>query len=162
VASKPLRCTLLEYLYDKTCSDPLTKRAAHDEQETQNVLSAAFQKQRSRTKQLTQECYKLHQTPHLVRIPTTLHKPPDWYNHCLRIATEKAKSSRSTFCTVLHLAVGHSFKAGYTCRFKKDLDLLDTTYKCSSPYHFRLLPIPCAPGTTTIGARALLRPFQLH
>ena len=58
--------------------------------------------------------------------------PPDGRNHPLWAAVSKAEHppSRSTFCTALRLAVGHSFTAEYTRRFKKEFDPLDVICEC--------------------------------
>ena len=62
----------------------------------------------------------------------SLTAPPDGQNHLLWAAVNKAEHphSRSTFCTALRLAVGHSFTAEYTRQFKKDFDPLDVICGC--------------------------------
>ena len=54
------------------------------------------------------------------------------YLHPLWAAATRAQypPSRSTFCTALRLAVGHSFAAEYTRRFKQDFQPLDVICKC--------------------------------
>ena len=100
-----------------------------------NVLSATFQKAKSRAEALEQwarEWFSKPRTSHAYRL--ALSKPPDGFSHPLWAAALKAKlpPSRSTFCTALRLAVGHSFTAEYTRRFKRDFEPLDVICECGS------------------------------
>ncbi|KAF8257490.1 hypothetical protein EI94DRAFT_1708952 [Lactarius quietus] len=58
-------------------------------------------------------------------LPAISPPPPDGNNHPIWKADMKDKPSRSSFCTALRLAVGHSFTAEYTRRFKKEFEPLD-------------------------------------
>lgn len=98
-----------------------------------NVLSATFQKAKSRAEALeqwVQEWYKKPRASHAYRL--ALSKPPDGYSHPLWAAALKAEPppSCSTFCTALHLAVGHAFTVEYTRRFKSDFEPLDVICEC--------------------------------
>ena len=92
-----------------------------------------FQKAKSLAKALEQwvkEWYSKPRTSLAYRL--ALSKPPDGYSHPLWAAALKAKPppSRSTFCTALRLAVGHSFTAEYTRRFKGNFEPLDVICEC--------------------------------
>ena len=104
-----------------------------DDVAVRNVLSATFQKLKSRAEALEQwarEWYTKPRSSQAYRLALT--KPPDGYNHPLWVAALKAKPppSRSTFCTALRLAVGHAFTAEYTRRFKREFEPLDVICEC--------------------------------
>jgi hypothetical protein len=110
------------------CAQP-----THEETEVRNVLSATFQKQKTRAEAFEQWAREWHTKPrNSLAYRLSLTSPPDGHNHPLWNAVNKAESppSRSTFCTALRLAVGHSFTAEYTRRFKKDFEPLDVICEC--------------------------------
>ncbi|KAF8263151.1 hypothetical protein EI94DRAFT_619639 [Lactarius quietus] len=77
------------------------------------------------------------QRPRLPRIPPVSPQPPNGHKHSLWTAATKDEPPRSSFCTALCLAVGHSFAADYTRRFEKVFESLDVISKCGSegPHH---------------------------
>ena len=110
------------------CAQP-----THDEIEVRNVLSATYQKQKTRAEAFEQWAKEWHTKPrNSIAYRLSLPKPPDGRNHPLWATATKAEfpPSRSTFCTALRLAVGHSFTAEYTRRFKKDFQPLDVICEC--------------------------------
>ncbi|KAN0137714.1 hypothetical protein V8E53_004470 [Lactarius tabidus] len=106
----------------------------HEEVEVRIVLSATYQKQKTRTEAFEQWAQEWHTKPCTSLVyQLSLIKPPDGHNSSLWAAVNKAECppSCSTFCTALQLAVGHSFTAEYyTRRFKKDFEPLDIICKC--------------------------------
>ena len=111
------------------CAQP-----THEETEVRNVLSATYQKQKTRAEAFEQWAEEWHTKPRSsLAYQLSLTNPPDGHNHPLWAAVEKAEFplSRSTFCTALRMAVGHSFTAKYTRRFKKDFEPLDVICECS-------------------------------
>ncbi|KAF8257392.1 hypothetical protein EI94DRAFT_1791826 [Lactarius quietus] len=105
-----------------------------DDIEVRNVLSATYQKQKSRAEAFEQwakdsEWHAKPRNTHAYRL--SLLQPPDGHNHPLWKAASKDKPSRSSFCTALRFAVGHAFTAEYTRRFKKNFEPLDIICECS-------------------------------
>ena len=104
-----------------------------EELEVRNVLSATYQKQKSRAEAYEQWAKEWHTKPRTsLAYQLSLTSPPDGRNHPLWAAVNKAECppSRSSFCTALRLAVGHSFTAEYTRHFKKDFEPLDVICEC--------------------------------
>ncbi|KAF8259982.1 hypothetical protein EI94DRAFT_1812359 [Lactarius quietus] len=110
-----------------------------EDDEVRKVLSATYQKQKSRAEAFEQWAREWHAKPRRTHAYVlSLPHPPDGNNHPIWKAAMKDKPSRSSFCTALRLAVGHSFTAEYTRRFKKEFEPLDVICKCG--YEERTLP----------------------
>ncbi|KAN0130471.1 hypothetical protein V8E53_011734 [Lactarius tabidus] len=132
------------------CAQPTYK-----EIKVKNVLSATFQKQKTRAEAFEQWAQEWH-TKACTSLPyhLSLPKPPDRHNHPLWAAVDKAESppTCSTFCTMLHLAVGHSFTAKYMHRFKRDFQPLDDISTIPvpgmCPCHTQAVKKPMAPQHT--------------
>ena len=118
------------YRAQQECAQP-----THEEVEVRNVLSATYQKQKTRAEAFEQWAKEWHTKPRdSIAYRLSLPKPPDGHNHPLWTAAIGAEypPSRSTFCTALRLAVGHSFTAEYTRRFKQDFQPLDVICECGN------------------------------
>ncbi|KAF8264275.1 hypothetical protein EI94DRAFT_1871338 [Lactarius quietus] len=104
-----------------------------DDIECRNILSATFQKQKTRVEAFEQWAHEWHNKPRTsLAYRLSLLNPPDDHNHPIWMAATKDEPSHSSFCTALRLAVGHSFTAEYTRRFKKDFEPLDVICECGS------------------------------
>ena len=100
-----------------TRAQDLCAQPTHEELEVRNMLSATYQKQKSRAEAYEQWAREWHKKPRTsLAYQLSLTSPPDGQNHPLWAAVDKAERlpSRSSFCTALRLAVGHSFTAEYT------------------------------------------------
>lgn len=108
------------------CAQLLAKQ-----EETRNVLSATYQKEKSQAEAYEQWVSEWHKKPCTsITYCLSLLVPPDGNNHPLWVAMDKAKPTRSSFCTTLCLAVGHTFVSEYTCCFKHNFEPLDVICKC--------------------------------
>ena len=111
------------------CAQP-----TYEEAEVRSVLSATYQKQKTRAEAFEQWAKEWHTKPRTSLAYTlSLPKPPDGHNRPLWAAAVKAKCppSRSTLYTALRLTIRHSFTAEYTRRFKKDFPL-DVICECGN------------------------------
>ena len=103
------------------------------QEETRNVLSATYQKEKTQAEAYEQWASEWHRKPRTsITYRLSLLTPLSGNNHPLWVATDKAKPTRSSFCTALRLAVGHVFVSEYTHRFKRDFEPLDIIYECIS------------------------------
>ena len=118
-----------------TRAQDLCAQPTHEKLEVRNVLSATYQKQKSRAEAYEQWAREWHKKPRTsLAYQLSLTSPPDGRNHPLWAAVDKAERppSRSSFCTALRLAVGHSFTAEYTHRFKWDFEPLEVICECGN------------------------------
>ncbi|KAF8260647.1 hypothetical protein EI94DRAFT_1811407 [Lactarius quietus] len=128
----PADSRLRGYCQAKFRAEQECAQLSDDDIEVRNVLSATFQKQKTRAEAFEQWAQEWHLKPHMSHAYClSLLKPPDGNNHPLWKAALKDKPFRSSFCTALQFAVGHAFTAEYTRRFKKDFEPLDVICECS-------------------------------